>query len=651
MICPHCPPPACPDQTIANSEYTTTNPLSGFVGETVTITCSTLYKLNGESEISCQLEGSSGVWTEPMPTCDKTVCDPITVANSVNGEISGIEAAETATITCRTTFELKGEDSTGILTCNEQGIWTPSSLFTCEKIWCSCGIFTSVGLHPEKVDKITLLSTLYKLNGESEISCQLEGSSGVWSETMPTCDKIVCDPITVANSGVHVGSLQALGFTQKKLTKLPYYRFSDNICDPHCPPACPDHTIANSEYTTLNPLSGFVGETVTITCSTLYKLNGESEISCQLEGDSGVWTEPMPTCDKTVCDPITVANSINGDISGIEAASTATITCQTTFELKGEDSSGILTCNEQGSWKPIQPSEQIQLSIVYIQGVHVGSLQALGFTQKKLTKLPYYRFSDNICDPHCPPACPDHTIANSEYTTLNPLSGFVGETVTITCSTLYKLNGESEISCQLEGSSGVWSETMPTCDKIVCDPITVANSINGDISGIEAASTATITCLITFELKGEDSSGILTCNEQGSWKPSNLFTCEKILCADPNIANVATDLNAIEADTTVDLTCDASFGISGQTTLSCSSIGQWTTDTMPTCEEKACPGFSVDDSTNGPWPTSAWGTVATIKCKNHFVVLGSRELTCGDGKEWSSDPKLTSCEQISKYPR
>ena len=62
-----------------------------------------------------------------------------------------------------------------------------------------------------------------------------------------------------------------------------------------------------------------------------------------------------------------------------------------------------------------------------------------------------------------------------------------------------------------------------------------------------------------------------------------------------------------------------------------------------------CLGFSIENSVNGTWSESEWGTVATIQCKKHFVVFGARELTCGDG--WSSDPSLTSCERLSKLKK
>ena len=60
----------------------------------------------------------------------------------------------------------------------------------------------------------------------------------------------------------------------------------------------------------------------------------------------------------------------------------------------------------------------------------------------------------------------------------------------------------------------------------------------------------------------------------------------------------------------------------------------------------ACPGFSIVESNTGPWSVSGQGTVATIQCKKHFVVIGARELTCEDG--WSSEPNSTSCKRLSK---
>ena len=60
-----------------------------------------------------------------------------------------------------------------------------------------------------------------------------------------------------------------------------------------------------------------------------------------------------------------------------------------------------------------------------------------------------------------------------------------------------------------------------------------------------------------------------------------------------------------------------------------------------------CPGFTVDDSTQGSWAASPEGTVATIECSNGYILVGNDTLTCKNDSTWSSD--APECDEMGKH--
>eukprot|EP00116_Pleurobrachia_bachei_P009338 sb/3469600/ len=60
-----------------------------------------------------------------------------------------------------------------------------------------------------------------------------------------------------------------------------------------------------------------------------------------------------------------------------------------------------------------------------------------------------------------------------------------------------------------------------------------------------------------------------------------------------------------------------------------------------------CPAFTVEGSTQGYWPDSLIGTIATIECAATHILVGNATLTCQEDLSWSSDEP--QCDEIGKY--
>ncbi|XP_054715463.1 sushi, von Willebrand factor type A, EGF and pentraxin domain-containing protein 1-like [Uloborus diversus] len=150
--------------------------------------------------------------------------------------------------------------------------------------------------------------------------------------------------------------------------------------------------------------------------------------------------------------------------------------------------------------------------------------------------------------------------------------------ITYVCNEGYKMNGRATKICM---ANGLWHPSnMPTCEEIVCPLLT--DPPNGKVisSQKKLHSVATYQCARNFKLKG---SAERVCLLDGTWSGS-MPTCEEIYCADPgpfdNI-QVLPQQQKFKAGEIVIFKC-----IIGTTRASskCSDNGEWTSR-PPICPE------------------------------------------------------------------
>nr|XP_021152461.1 E-selectin [Columba livia]XP_021152465.1 E-selectin [Columba livia]XP_021152467.1 E-selectin [Columba livia]XP_021152470.1 E-selectin [Columba livia]XP_021152473.1 E-selectin [Columba livia]XP_021152476.1 E-selectin [Columba livia]XP_021152480.1 E-selectin [Columba livia]XP_021152482.1 E-selectin [Columba livia] len=215
-------------------------------------------------------------------------------------------------------------------------------------------------------------------------------------------------------------------------------------------------------------------------CSEGYVLDGPSSIECTAQGQ---WSEPVPKCKAVTCPALEVPahGAVNCSHPSVELTwgTTCEFTCEEGFTLTGPET---LQCGSSGAWDRQQPS----CAAVRCEAV---SWPEEGFVT--CDHAPGDLTYRSHCDFHC--------------------------------SEGYVLDGPSSIECTAQGQ---WSEPVPKCKVVQCEPLSSPEKGSMDCShgaGNFTYNTAChFSCLEGWKLNG---SHVLECGRSGNWSAS-LPTCE-----------------------------------------------------------------------------------------------------------------------------
>ncbi|KAF1518490.1 E-selectin, partial [Eudyptula minor] len=215
-------------------------------------------------------------------------------------------------------------------------------------------------------------------------------------------------------------------------------------------------------------------------CSKGYVLDGPSSIECTAQGQ---WSEPVPKCKAVTCPALEMPahGAVNCSHSSVELSwgTTCEFTCEEGFTLTGP---ATLQCGSSGAWDRQQPS----CAAVRCEAV---TWAEEGFV---------------TCD---------HTPADLAYRSRCDFY----------CSKGYVLDGPSSIECMAQGQ---WSEPVPKCKVVQCEPLSSPERGSMDCShGVGNFTYITachFSCLEGWRLNG---SHVLECSHLGNWSAS-LPTCE-----------------------------------------------------------------------------------------------------------------------------
>ncbi|NXK13612.1 LYAM2 protein, partial [Herpetotheres cachinnans] len=215
-------------------------------------------------------------------------------------------------------------------------------------------------------------------------------------------------------------------------------------------------------------------------CSEGYILDGPSSIECTAQGQ---WSEPVPKCKAVTCPALEMPahGAVNCSHPSVELTwgTTCEFTCEEGFALTGP---ATLQCGSSGAWDRQQPS----CAAVRCEAVTwpEGGLVTCDHAPADLT----YR---SRCD--------------------------------FRCSEGYVLDGPSSTECTAQGQ---WSEPVPKCKVVQCEPLSSPEKGSMDCShgaGNFTYNTACrFSCLEGWKLNG---SHVLECSRSGNWSAS-LPTCE-----------------------------------------------------------------------------------------------------------------------------
>ncbi|XP_075012859.1 E-selectin-like [Calonectris borealis] len=215
-------------------------------------------------------------------------------------------------------------------------------------------------------------------------------------------------------------------------------------------------------------------------CSEGYVLDGVSSIECTAQGQ---WSEPVPKCKAVTCPALEMPahGAVNCSHPSVELTwgTTCEFTCEEGFTLTGP---ATLQCGSSGAWDRQQPS------------CAAVRCEAVTWPEEGLVTC-------------------DHAPADLTYRSRCDFR----------CSEGYVLDGVSSIECTVQGQ---WSEPVPKCKVVQCEPLSSPEKGSMDCShgaGNFTYNTAChFSCLEGWRLNG---SHVLECSHSGNWSAS-LPTCE-----------------------------------------------------------------------------------------------------------------------------
>ncbi|XP_014447440.1 complement receptor type 2 isoform X2 [Tupaia chinensis] len=618
------------------------------VGTVIRYSCLNAFRLIGEKTIFCLTKDQvNGVWDKPPPTCElynkySTCSEPMVPGGYKSKESrTQYRHGDSVTFICKTNFTMKGNKT---VWCQANRTWGPTPLPTCESDFpVECPSLPRIlnGYHTaEDINHVAPgLSVTYTcdpgylLLGQKTIKCL---SSGEWDAETPTCKEAQCEPPGLVPNGW----VEA-------------------------------------------PASLRVGTTVTISCNTGYRLQGQPSSRCVIAGQQAVWTK-MPVCQEILCSP--PPHILNGRHTGSSSAdvpyrSTVTYTCDpgpetgVNFILLGEDTI-YCTINSQGTGTWSGPAPRCELSTSAIQCPRPQILRGYllsvqkdqysynetvvfacmaGFTLKgsrqvRCNPRGTWEPSIPVCEKECqaPPKIPNGQNEGGHGVRFDP-----GTSIKYTCNLGYVLVGGESIRCT---SEGVWTPTAPQCKVAECKPI--GNKLFTKPRDQFIMPAMTSSCDEGYRLS---ESVYEQCQGPVPWFMESRL-CKEITCPPPPVIYNGTHTGSSSEEvlygTTVTYTCNpgpergVEFSLIGESTIRCISNdqerGTWS-GPAPLCNlvlpAVQCSHINIENGfkLSGKEAPYFYNDSVTFKCYHGFTLKGSSEIRCKDNNTW--DPEKPVCEK------
>ncbi|XP_065259495.1 membrane cofactor protein-like [Emys orbicularis] len=275
----------------------------------------------------------------------------------------------------------------------------------------------------------------YRLIGNAERKCVLEGSQVIWDKDIPYCQVIPCKPPPEIEHGTHTGT-----------------------------------TMEEFNY----------GTSVTYQCNTVergrvpFSLIGEPSIHCtSTDNINGDWSGPAPECKVVRCEQPRVdhGKQMTGYSPVYTYRASVLFECEHRYTLKG---SNVLHCNENSRWDPQLPvcERKIRCPFPNIpNGRAIPGKETYEYEDKiRIECNRGYALKDKngsikcdrnrawhpplpICEPEIP-RCPNPVIEHGKQVSIRETEYTVGNSVEFQCESGYILKGNKLIECQVRMGSG-----------------------------------------------------------------------------------------------------------------------------------------------------------------------------------------------------
>ncbi|XP_044871826.1 C4b-binding protein alpha chain-like isoform X2 [Mauremys mutica] len=409
----------------------------------------------------------------------------------------------------------------------------------------------------------------YRLIGNAERKCVLEGSQVTWDRDIPYCQVIPCLPPPIIKHGTHTGT-----------------------------------TMEEFNY----------GTSVTYQCDTVergqvpFSLIGEASIHCTSKDNvNGDWNGPAPECKVVRCEQPKVdhGKQMTGYSLVYTYRASVLFECEHRYTLKG---SNILHCNENSRWDP---------------------------------QLPVCERSSCDDPPYIHNTLRDHSNSN-----LFP----AGTVVKYNCVRGYELIPEissASVTCQKDFT---WSEHQEFCRKIRCSSPDITNG-----KAIPRKETymyedkIRIECNSGYALKNKN--GLIKCEHNRAWHPP-LPICEPACESPARIANGRDDRGLKDVflvGSSVTYECDRGWSLVGVSSIQCTA-GYWGTPRwnapVPECKESLrCPNPVIEHGEQvSEYTEYTVGNHVEFQCESGYILKGSKSTQCQANGTW--DPPVPSCIKV-----
>lgn len=323
------------------------------------------------------------------------------------------------------------------------------------------------------------------------------------------------------------------------------------------------------------------GTMVTVSCNTGYKLTGHPHLVCQADG---TWTSNT-SCVLRDCGK--AFNITNGFVEFKGGDTTFgkkfKITCESGYELKGDTHT---ECQGDGSWSRATVCQPVDCGTEY----YIPNGYAV-FHDKKTT----YK-----------------------------------STVDVYCNTGYNRKGDDFISCTVNGT---WTNDTSCHVKQCPSDFSIAHSYaNFTGRGTAFGIVIPVTCESGYEVSG---TSYAICQKDGKWSTTK---CELKDCGTKyDLENGKVDFTkrTTKYKSTIPVTCNTGYRVSGEESITCKSSGKWSVQTR--CVLQNCGTVYTLDQGHVDFAgqKTTYDSKVPVKCDDGYEHGGDSEITCGSDGKWS----------------